>query len=78
MANVVPVTVSNEDAQDIVRRLGHLPAWGVVSTFAAESFYENLTYEQAVRLAREEASREPGRTASVVLTISTEVGMPLS
>lgn len=62
--------------EDIIKRWGHLPYWGVVSTWAADSFYENLTYTEAVALAEEEI-KEPGRDATIVLLISKHSGPPI-
>ena len=62
--------------QEIIEKWGHLPYWGVVSTFAADSFYENMTYAEAVAKAQEE-TREAGRDATIVLVISKHDGPPI-
>jgi hypothetical protein len=53
-----------------------LPAWGVVSTFAVDTLYDGLTYQQAVERAKEEA-KEPGRDAVVVLCVQRFEGPSL-
>ena len=68
---------SEIDFVEIAQAFAARPVWGVVSTFAADSFYEGLTLAEARSLAHQEAAREPGRTARVVLIVRTEEGKPL-
>jgi hypothetical protein len=65
------------DEADLKQRYGALPVWGVVSTFAADSFYEGLTLDEAESLLSREVSNESGRSATLVLVVKHEEGRPL-
>jgi hypothetical protein len=64
------------DVAELKVRYGSQRVWAVVSTFAADAYYRGLTYTEAVELVKRE-TREPGRTASVVLEIEYAEGVPL-
>jgi len=65
------------DLPQLKNRYGSLPVWGVVSTFAADSFYTDLTLDQAEALVQREVANECGRSAALVLIIKSEDGRPL-
>jgi hypothetical protein len=65
------------DREALIRQFGDRPVWGVVSTFAADSFYAGMTHVQAAELARREVDGDHGREAVVVLLLNCLVGPPL-
>jgi hypothetical protein len=56
-------------ANEFIQKFASEPVWAVISTFAADSVYDSLTYAEARRLADDENRREPGRSATIVLVI---------
>jgi hypothetical protein len=58
-----------------IASLKSCPCWGVVSTWAADTMYGGFTYDQAVAKAAEE-TREPGRSALIVLVVDEVPGTP--
>jgi hypothetical protein len=65
------------DLAELKNRYGSLPVWGVVSSFAADSFYTDLTLDQAETLVRRETTNERGRSATLVLVVKSEDGSAL-
>lgn len=65
------------DLAEMKDRYGSLPVWGVVSSFAADSFYTDLTLDQAETLVRREITNECGRSATLVLVVKSQDGSPL-
>jgi hypothetical protein len=70
-------TLAAENVEEIIRRYGAQPVWAVISTFAADSLYDGLTYAEARATAKKEEAREPGRSAVVVLVVEALPGTPL-
>ncbi len=62
---------------EIIRSWAQYPVWGVVSACAVDSFYQSLTYAEALAMARRETT-EPGRDATVVLVVSRHAGKELA
>lgn len=74
---MIPSMMPSNHLKYLVDKYGSFPWWGVVSTWAADSFYQGLTYKQALAKASEEAE-EPGRDAVVVLMIQGIDGPPIN
>jgi hypothetical protein len=64
------------DVAALTARFGSERVWAVVSSFAADTYYRGLTYAEAVELVTRE-TREPGRSASVVLEVEYAEAVPL-
>jgi hypothetical protein len=62
-------TVAPEELEQVTALLRDQAVWGVISTFAFDSFYDGLTFMEAKQLAEREVAREPGRDAVVVIAV---------